>query len=132
MEHRQKSKLKNNLLTLDFGPFSQPRQPPREGLFQKVKSEMLKRKERAVLRRKPLEYEKLEASLSAKLKLKSYNREEEKVQLVMLEKCKNYFQLRKPKAKYLTPKPSRHEAERRPQTSGSCLKSVSSSFAEQL
>jgi hypothetical protein len=64
--------------------------------------------------------------------MKSYNREEEKVQLVMLDKCKNYFQLRKPQAKYLTPKHSRHEISKRPQTSGPCMNSLSSSFIEQL
>lgn len=75
METKQKSRFRNNQLMLDFGPFYQNRPAaPREGLFQRVRSEMLKRRERAALRRKPLEYEKLEGSLTAKLKMKSFNR----------------------------------------------------------
>jgi hypothetical protein len=45
---------KNAELTIDFGPFSQQRQPPQGSLFQRVKSEMLKRKERMAIRKKPI------------------------------------------------------------------------------
>ena len=50
-------------LTLDFGPFSQPNKVPSPGIFQRIKSEMLKKKERADLRQKPFEYTRLELSL---------------------------------------------------------------------
>ena len=55
----RKNRKEQNELTIDFGPFFRPQKPPKEGLFQKVKSEMLKRKERMANRRKPIEYEKL-------------------------------------------------------------------------
>ena len=48
---QQKPCLKE--LTIDFGPFSQPNPPPSSGIFQRVKSQMLKRKEKLAHRQKP-------------------------------------------------------------------------------
>jgi hypothetical protein len=47
-------KPENCELTIDLGAFSQLRDLPQASLFQKVKSEMLKRKERMALRKKPI------------------------------------------------------------------------------
>ena len=56
MEVRMRTQFrpKNCELTIDFGPFSQQKETPQGSLFQRVKSEMLKRKERMALRRKPI------------------------------------------------------------------------------
>jgi hypothetical protein len=51
---RGQLKPKNCELTIDFGPFSHQREPPQGSIFQRVKSEMLKRKERMALRKKPI------------------------------------------------------------------------------
>lgn len=71
------------------------------------------------MRRKPIEYEKLQVSLQEKLKKKSFNREEQNDQIVMLQKCKNYFQLRRQHEPFLTPRNHKPTHPTRPQSS--CL-----------
>jgi hypothetical protein len=59
MRRNSKRTDPRNELTIDFGYAGPPREPPPGNPFQRVKSEMLKRRERLALRRKPMEYEKL-------------------------------------------------------------------------
>ncbi len=55
--------LERNPLTIDFGSLYGNASSSVPSPFKRVKSEMLKRKEKMALRKKPMEYEKLEISL---------------------------------------------------------------------
>ena len=50
-------------LTINFCEFDNPRESNIPDPFHRVKSEMLKRREKMAIRKKPMQYEKLENSL---------------------------------------------------------------------
>lgn len=70
--------------------------------FQYVKAEMLKRREKLAIRKKPIQYEKLEQTIENKLKTKCFDSEKQRGEMVILEKCKNYFHVRRKNGKCFT------------------------------
>ena len=72
------------------------------------------------------------------MKQKAFNHDEQRLQIVMLEKCKNYFHMRNPKEQHHSPKyraatpKNKRDSCIRPKTSGGSLHSSSSPLLLQL